>query len=200
MTTNATIAHLHARQILDSRGNPTVEVDVLLSDGSAGRAAVPSGASTGSREAIELRDGPGSAFGGKSVLHAVGHVNGEIASAVTGMPARAQAALDQKLRALDGTPNKARLGANAILGVSLAVATLRRHRAKMVVEAARPGIESALSSLAQALRIWTRRVLPALDARFATLVAPLAPSGVASRDRAQVEADLAALRARLASG
>jgi len=122
MTTNATIAHLHARQILDSRGNPTVEVDVLLSDGSAGRAAVPSGASTGSREAIELRDGPGSAFGGKSVLRAIGHVNGEIASAVTGMPARAQAALDQKLCALDGTPNKARLGANAILGVSLAVA------------------------------------------------------------------------------
>jgi enolase len=112
---------VHARQILDSRGNPTVEVDVRLRSGATGRAAVPSGASTGEFEATELRDG-GDAFLGKGVTKAVGNVNGEIAEAVTGMDAGEQEALDRALIDLDGTPNKGRLGANAILGVSLAAA------------------------------------------------------------------------------
>ena len=112
---------VRARQILDSRGNPTVEVDVWLESGAHGRAAVPSGASTGEFEAVELRDG-GSRWQGKGVTQAVAHVNGEIAEAVTGLEASDQAAVDRKLIELDGTPNKARLGANAILGVSLAVA------------------------------------------------------------------------------
>jgi enolase len=115
------IASVHARQILDSRGNPTVEVDVGLRSGAFGRAAVPSGASTGEHEAVELRDG-GNAFGGKGVLRAVGHVNGEIADAVQGRNGTDQAGLDRALIELDGTDTKARLGANAILGVSLAVA------------------------------------------------------------------------------
>jgi enolase len=115
------IAHVQARQILDSRGNPTVEVDVLLDSGAFGRAAVPSGASTGAHEAVELRDG-GAAYGGKGVTQAVGHVRGEIAEAVRGFDAADQEALDRALIALDGTPNKGRLGANAILGVSLATA------------------------------------------------------------------------------
>jgi enolase len=115
------IAHVHGRQIFDSRGNPTVEVDVRLDSGAFGRAAVPSGASTGEHEAVELRDG-GKAYGGKGVSNAVGHVNGEIAAAVTGRDAADQAGLDHALIALDGTDTKARLGANAILGVSLAVA------------------------------------------------------------------------------
>ena len=115
------IVSLHARQILDSRGNPTVEVDVELESGAVGRAAVPSGASTGVHEAIELRDG-GSAWGGKGVTHAVANVDGEIADAVRGMDAGEQRALDERLIELDGTANKGRLGANAILGVSLAVA------------------------------------------------------------------------------
>jgi enolase len=115
------IAHVQARQILDSRGNPTVEVDVLLDSGAFGRAAVPSGASTGAHEAVELRDG-GEAFGGKGVTKAVGHVRGEIAEAVRGFDATDQEALDRALIDLDGTPNKGRLGANAILGVSLATA------------------------------------------------------------------------------
>jgi enolase len=109
------------RQVLDSRGNPTVEAEVLLESGAGGRAIVPSGASTGTFEAVELRDG-GDAFGGKAVSGAVGHVNGEIARAVEGMEALDQRALDLALIDLDGTPNKARLGANAILAVSLAVA------------------------------------------------------------------------------
>jgi enolase len=117
----ATISEVHARQITDSRGNPTVEVDVKLEDGSFGRAAVPSGASTGSHEAIELRDG-GEAYGGKAVTKAVGNVNGEIADKVRGLDATNQQALDDALLELDGTPNKARLGANAMLAVSLAVA------------------------------------------------------------------------------
>jgi len=117
----STIAHVHGRQIFDSRGNPTVEVDVRLESGAFGRAAVPSGASTGEHEAVELRDG-GEAYGGKGVAKAVGHVNGEIAKAVTGHEAADQAGLDHALIALDGTGTKARLGANAILGVSLAVA------------------------------------------------------------------------------
>lgn len=115
------ITKIHARQILDSRGNPTVEADVWLEDGTLGRAAVPSGASTGSHEAIELRDGD-SAYGGKGVLNAVGFVNGEISNALVGQDAFNQAAIDQMMIDLDGTPNKARFGANAILAVSLAVA------------------------------------------------------------------------------
>ena len=113
------IADVHARQILDSRGNPTVEVDVRLESGAFGRAAVPSGASTGVHEAVERRDGT-SEYGGKAVLQAVASVDGEIAKTVTGLPAADQAALDRRLIDLDGTPNKGRLGANAILGVSLA--------------------------------------------------------------------------------
>ena len=116
------IVDIEARQILDSRGNPTVEVDVWLDDGSFGRAAVPSGASTGAHEAVELRDGDASRFGGKGVLKAVAAVNGEIFDALAGAEAEDQSGLDAALIALDGTPNKARLGANAILGVSLATA------------------------------------------------------------------------------
>ncbi len=115
------IENVHARQILDSRGNPTIEVDVRLSSGAAGRAAVPSGASTGTREALELRDG-GAAFGGKGVGRAVGNVNGEIAAAVKGHDAADQRGLDDAMIALDGTDGKSRLGANAILGVSMASA------------------------------------------------------------------------------
>jgi enolase len=116
------IVDVHARQILDSRGNPTVEVDVTLEDGSLGRAAVPSGASTGAHEAVELRDGDKSRWGGKGVGKAVEAVNGEIAEAIVGLEGEDQAALDAELIALDGTENKGRLGANAILGVSLATA------------------------------------------------------------------------------
>ena len=116
------IVDVHARQILDSRGNPTVEVDVTLEDGSMGRAAVPSGASTGAHEAVELRDGDKSRWGGKGVSRAVEAVNGEIAEAIVGLEGEDQAALDAELIALDGTENKGRLGANAILGVSLATA------------------------------------------------------------------------------
>ncbi len=115
------IAHVHARQILDSRGNPTVEVELSLASGAWGRAAVPSGASTGEFEATELRDG-GSDYLGKGVLRAVDNVNGEIATAVRGQEASGQAALDRILISLDGTPNKSRLGANALLAVSLATA------------------------------------------------------------------------------
>src|SRR5688572_15862173 len=117
-----TIIHLHARQILDSRGNPTVEVDALLEDGSLGRAAVPSGASTGAHEAVEKRDGDRTRWLGKGVSGAVESVNGEIAQAVTGLEAEDQAEIDAAMIARDGTENKSRLGANAILGVSLAVA------------------------------------------------------------------------------
>jgi enolase len=116
------IVDVHARQILDSRGNPTVEVDVTLEDGSLGRAAVPSGASTGAHEAVELRDGDKGRWGGKGVTKAVEAVNGEIAEEIVGFEAEDQAALDAMLIALDGTDNKGRLGANAILGVSLAAA------------------------------------------------------------------------------
>jgi enolase len=116
------IIHVHGRQILDSRGNPTVEVEVLLEDGSFGRAAVPSGASTGAHEAVEKRDGDKSRWQGKGVSQAVEAVNGELAGAVAGREAEDQAEIDAAMIALDGTPNKARLGANAILGISLAVA------------------------------------------------------------------------------
>jgi enolase len=116
------IIDVFARQILDSRGNPTVEVDVTLEDGSMGRAAVPSGASTGAHEAVELRDGDKKVYLGKGVLKAIDAVNNEILDAIGGMDAEEQVAIDEAMIELDGTPNKARLGANAILGVSLAVA------------------------------------------------------------------------------
>ncbi|MCY4576621.1 MAG: phosphopyruvate hydratase [Chloroflexi bacterium] len=116
------IETVHAREILDSRGNPTLSVTVTLADGSRGTAAVPSGASTGTFEAVELRDGDSSRYGGRGVLQAVNNANTVIADAVRGVDARQQAAVDRAMIELDGTPNKARLGANAILGVSLAVA------------------------------------------------------------------------------
>ncbi|TVV71564.1 phosphopyruvate hydratase [Sphingomonas solaris] len=116
------ILDIHARQIIDSRGNPTVEVDVTLEDGSFGRAAVPSGASTGAHEAVERRDGDKARWGGKGVTKAVDAVNGEIGEELTGLDAEDQNAIDAVMIELDGTPNKGRLGANAILGVSLAVA------------------------------------------------------------------------------
>ena len=114
------IAKIHAREILDSRGNPTLEAEVTLADGSFGRAAVPSGASTGSREAVELRDGDKGRYLGRGVKNAVANVNGTIAQALAGFDASDQRGLDEKLIALDGTPNKGNLGANALLGVSLA--------------------------------------------------------------------------------
>ena len=141
-----TVASLTAREILDSRGNPTVEVDVVLESGARGRAAVPSGASTGTREALELRDGDPKRYGGKGVRAAVGHVNGEIAAALRGQTAD-QAAIDRRLLQLDGTPNLGRLGANATLGVSMALAracaaarqtTLYEHLATLVPAEARP--------------------------------------------------------------
>ncbi len=115
------IADIHAREILDSRGNPTVEVEVTLDSGAVGRAAVPSGASTGAHEAVEKRDG-GARYGGRGVQEAVGAVNGEIFDALSGFDAADQLAVDRTLVAFDGTPNKGRLGANAVLGVSLACA------------------------------------------------------------------------------
>ena len=118
----ASIEFVDARQILDSRGNPTVEVQVVLEDGSEGRAAVPSGASTGAFEAVELRDGDAAHYGGKGVLKAVENVQEQIFPEVNGMEATDQRLLDQAMIELDGTDNKAKLGANAILGVSLAVA------------------------------------------------------------------------------
>ena len=121
-TAMTAIVSIHAREILDSRGNPTVDVDVTLKDGTLGRAAVPSGASTGTREAVELRDGDKGRYLGKGVRKAVAAVNGEIAEALHGHDALDQIGLDRTLRTLDGSDNKSRLGANAILGVSLAVA------------------------------------------------------------------------------
>jgi enolase 1/2/3 len=141
------IRNLLGREILDSRGNPTVEVEVTLESGERGRAAVPSGASTGSREALELRDGDQRRYAGKGVLKAVGHVNGEIAAALRGAAAD-QTAIDDALIALDGTPNLGRLGANAVLGVSMATAhaaaaargvPLYEHLASLVPAAARSG-------------------------------------------------------------
>jgi enolase 1/2/3 len=116
------VEQIRAREILDSRGNPTVEVEVRLDDGASGQAGVPSGASTGTREALELRDGDRKRFGGKGVTRAVANVNDAIAPALVGQEATDQAAIDAKLLAVDGTANKDRLGANAILGVSMAVA------------------------------------------------------------------------------
>ena len=122
---SAQIARVRAREILDSRGNPTVEVDIELTSGLRGRAAVPSGASTGAHEAVERRDGDVKRFGGKGVLNAVAAVNGEIARALGGFDIGDQRALDERLIGIDGTPNKGRLGANALLGVSLAAAYAR---------------------------------------------------------------------------
>jgi enolase len=142
-----TIRSIQGREILDSRGNPTVEVDVTLDSGATGRAAVPSGASTGTREALELRDGDKGRYLGKGVLKAVAHINGEIAAALAGQPAD-QTAIDAKMIALDGTPNLGRLGANAILGVSMALARavaagkglpVHEHLATLVPQAARAG-------------------------------------------------------------
>ncbi len=127
-----TIIDVVARQILDSRGNPTVEVEVELESGAVGRAAVPSGASTGEHEAVELRDGDKKRYLGKGVLKAVDNVNNVIAPEIVGMDATDQAAVDRMLIELDGTPNKAKLGANAILGVSLA----RAHAAADALELA----------------------------------------------------------------
>ena len=131
-----TIERIHGRQILDSRGNPTVEVEVTLDTGATGRAAVPSGASTGEFEATELRDG-GEAWGGKGVARAVSNVNEDIASALVGARATEQGAVDRTLIDLDGTPNKSRLGANAILGVSLAVARAAAAEAETAGEVLR---------------------------------------------------------------
>ncbi|MHB1768215.1 MAG: phosphopyruvate hydratase, partial [Phycisphaerae bacterium] len=119
---NLCIEHVHAREILDSRGNPTVEVDVILNDGTLGRAAVPSGASTGENEAVELRDGDAKRYGGKGTSKAVENVNTKIASELIDLDPRDQEHIDRLMIELDGTPTKATLGANAILGVSLAVA------------------------------------------------------------------------------
>jgi enolase len=125
------IAAIHAREILDSRGNPTVEVDLVLESGAMGRAAVPSGASTGAHEAVELRDGDPARYGGKGVLRAVEAVNEEIAGALIGMDAEDQTGIDAALIELDGTPNKSRLGANAILGVSLSNAKAAAMEARL---------------------------------------------------------------------
>jgi enolase len=125
------ITDIRGREILDSRGNPTVEVDVMLDSGTLGRAAVPSGASTGTREAVELRDGDKARYGGKGVLRAVEHVNTLIRSALLGQDARAQATIDRRMIELDGSENKSRLGANAILGVSLATARAAAADARM---------------------------------------------------------------------
>lgn len=119
---NTTIQKIHAREILDSRGNPTVEADIMLHDGTRAKAAVPSGASTGKHEAFELRDRDPKHYGGKGVLTAVANVNEPIANALIGLDASNQELIDQTMIELDGTPNKARLGANAILSVSMAAA------------------------------------------------------------------------------
>ncbi len=153
------IEHVHARQILDSRGNPTVEVELSVKSGAWGRAAVPSGASTGEFEATELRDG-GAAWLGKGVSKAVDNVNGEIATAIRGMDAAAQAALDRTLISLDGTPNKSRLGANAILAVSLAAAhasAAERAHAAVEVPGRRDGAHPAGADDERAQRRRARR-------------------------------------------
>ena len=137
------ISHVAAREVLDSRGNPTVEVDVTLSSGATGRAIVPSGASTGAHEATELRDG-GTRFKGKGVLTAVANVNGEIATALVGNDASNQTAIDNRLCELDGTPNKSRLGANAILGASLATAHASAAERKLPLFASIGGDEACV--------------------------------------------------------
>ena len=129
--TSLELSAVHAVEILDSRGGPTLAVTVTLADGTTARAGVPSGASTGSREAVELRDGDKDRYGGKGVLTAVGNVNGELADALAGRSFADPAAGDQAMRDLDGTPNKARLGANAIVGISMA--TYRAYAASLGV-------------------------------------------------------------------
>src|SRR6185295_11739794 len=135
------IVDVHARQILDSRGNPTVEVEVTLETGAAGRAGVPSGASTGAHEAHELRDG-GKRYGGKGVRKAVDAVNGEIFDALSGFDAEEQAAIDKVMIELDGTPNKKRLGANSLLGVSLACARAAAVQAELPLFAYLGGVNA----------------------------------------------------------
>ena len=132
------IEKVHAREVLDSRGNPTVEAEVTLADGSFGRAIVPSGASTGEFEAVELRDGDAARYQGKGVEKAVAHVNNEAREAVLGLDARNQRGVDSALIAADGTPNKGKLGANAILGVSLATARAAAASARASALPGRP--------------------------------------------------------------
>ena len=142
-----TVTSLRARQILDSRGNPTLEAECVLSDGSFGRAAVPSGASTGTHEALELRDGEGRTYMGKSVLKAVANVNGPLAKTLKDHDAADQRAVDATMLTLDGTPNKSMFGANAILGVSMAVARARAASEKQSLWkslAAQFGVASAV--------------------------------------------------------
>ena len=127
----STIIEVHGREILDSRGNPTVEVEVALSNGIIGRAAVPSGASTGEHEAVELRDGDPKRYGGKGVLKAVQHVNETLASRLEGMSVEDQIGVDTLMVEIDGTPNKSKLGANAMLAVSLAVARAAAANAEL---------------------------------------------------------------------
>ena len=149
----STITHVHAREILDSRGNPTLEAEITLSDGSFGRALVPSGASTGSREAVELRDGDKSRYLGKGVKNAVANVNGAIAQTLKGFDASDQKGLDGKLIALDGTPNKSRLGANALLGVSLANAHAVAASRKQPLWKYLPALSPQPSALGPALPV-----------------------------------------------
>ena len=143
----STISSIHAREVLDSRGNPTVEAEVMLADGTRGRAIVPSGASTGEHEAVELRDGDKQRFMGKGVLKAVENVNSKIAKTLTGMDATDQRTLDQKMIELDGTDNKSRLGANAILAVSMAVARAAAASAKQPLYRYLGGAEADLLPL-----------------------------------------------------
>ncbi|MCK5178723.1 MAG: phosphopyruvate hydratase, partial [Candidatus Omnitrophica bacterium] len=138
------IEHIHARQILDSRGNPTIEVEVFTSSGIMGRAAVPSGASTGENEAVELRDGDKSKYLGKGVLKAVENVNELIAPEIEGLPVMEQRLIDALMIDLDGTENKGKLGANAILGVSLAVAKAAAEEAALPLYAYLGGVHSHL--------------------------------------------------------
>src|SRR5688500_982433 len=147
------IAKVHAREILDSRGNPTLEAEVTLADGSFGRAAVPSGASTGSREAVELRDSDTSRYLGKGVRNAVANVNTTIADALKGFDAADQRGLDAKLIALDATPNKGKLGANALLGVSLANAHAAAASQKLPLWRYLPALSPQPSALEPALPV-----------------------------------------------
>ena len=157
------IVDIVGREVLDSRGNPTVECDVLLESGVMGRAAVPSGASTGSREAIELRDGDTSRYLGKGVLKAVEHINTEISEAVLGLDASEQAFLDKTLIDLDGTDNKSRLGANATLAVSMAVA---RAAAEEAGDQATASLCREILAEEQAMADWLKDHLPHVTQAF----------------------------------
>ncbi len=148
------ITDIYAREILDSRGNPTVEVDVLLETGAFGRAAVPSGASTGEHEAVELRDTETARYGGKGVLTACSSVNGEIFDALSGLDAEDQLMIDKTMIELDGTENKGRLGANAILGVSLAVAKAAAEEAALPLYAYMGGTSSTAARMPIILSIF----------------------------------------------